>query len=150
MNPGQTWLHGGTIEQASLSRPPTDEIVCRKPEHARTVLELSSLVQHRINSSPLTQRSVSLCLHVKSINLVLFHQRVAQGAGGITAAQLGKSAAGMADPSPLKTLEEGVPRAVALAQLEQVSCSTRGVSVYGLEGGLHAVMMYVHGEGRGE
>lgn len=34
-------------------------------------------------------------------------------------AQLGKSAAGLARPSPLKTLEEGVPRAVALAKLEQ-------------------------------
>lgn len=44
-----------------------------------------------------------------------------QGASGITAAQLGKSAAGLAKPSPLKTLEEGVPKAVALAQLEQVS-----------------------------
>lgn len=37
----------------------------------------------------------------------------------ISAAQLGKSAAGLARPSPLKTLEEGVPRAVALAKLEQ-------------------------------
>ncbi|CAM9256282.1 unnamed protein product, partial [Scytosiphon promiscuus] len=41
------------------------------------------------------------------------------GGSGITAAQLGKSAAGLARASPLKTLEEGVPRAVALAQLEQ-------------------------------
>ncbi|CAM9536189.1 unnamed protein product [Pylaiella littoralis] len=38
---------------------------------------------------------------------------------GITAAQLGKSAAGLAKPSPLKIVEEGIPRAVALAQLEQ-------------------------------
>ena len=37
----------------------------------------------------------------------------------ISTAQLGKSAAGLAKPSPLKTLEEGVPRAVALAKLEQ-------------------------------
>lgn len=42
-----------------------------------------------------------------------------QGATGITAAQLGKSAAGLAKPSPIKIVEEGIPKAVALAQLEQ-------------------------------
>ncbi len=46
-----------------------------------------------------------------------------QGASGITAAQLGKSAAGLAKPSPLKLIEEGVPKAKALAQLEQVGKS---------------------------
>lgn len=46
-----------------------------------------------------------------------------QGASGITAAQLGKSAAGLAKPSPLKLIEEGVPKAKALAQLEQVGNS---------------------------
>ncbi|CAM9189497.1 unnamed protein product [Ectocarpus fasciculatus] len=56
-----------------------------------------------------------------AIVLLLADPAAGKGAGGITAAQLGKSAAGMADPSPLKTLEEGVPRAVALAQLEQAS-----------------------------
>lgn len=60
----------------------------------------------------------------------------------------------MADPSPLKTLEEGVPRAMALAQLEQARragvCSTHGVSIYGLEGGLHAVMTCTARDGEGE
>lgn len=50
-----------------------------------------------------------------------FTSVVPQGAGGITAAQLGKSAAGLAGPSPMKIVKEGVPRAIALAHLEQVS-----------------------------
>ncbi|CAN0035964.1 unnamed protein product [Ectocarpus sp. 12 AP-2014] len=54
-----------------------------------------------------------------AVVLLLADPAAGKGAGGITAAQLGKSAAGVAGPSPLKTLEEGVPRAVALAQLEQ-------------------------------
>eukprot|EP00752_Nemacystus_decipiens_P005139 g4663.t1 len=60
-----------------------------------------------------------LAVSFTAVVLSLVGPAVGKGSSGITAAQLGKSAAGLAKPSPLKTLEEGVPKAVALAQLEQ-------------------------------
>lgn len=79
-----------------------------------TVFQTSRSVRYNMDSTNIH------CPVVPLDFLALPFRVFSQSAGGITAAQLGKSAAGLSGRSPLKIVEEGIPRAIALAQLEQV------------------------------